>query len=106
MAKRIFDISFSFILIIIFSPIYLIFSFLIWKQDWCSPFYIAPRVGKARKIFNIIKFRSMIINADQSGVDSTSNDDLRITQLGKFVRKYKIDELPNFFNIFVGQMSF
>ena len=106
MVKRIFDLSVSLILIIIFSPIFIIFSFLIWKQDWHPPFYIASRVGKNEKIFKMIKFRSMIVNADKSGVDSTSENDSRITSLGRFIRKYKIDELPNFFNIIKGDMSF
>ena len=106
MLKRVFDISVSLVLIIIFSPILAIFSFLIWRQDFNTPFYIAPRVGLNGKIFKMIKFRSMIINADKSGVDSTSANDMRITPLGKTIRKYKIDELPNFFNIIKGDMSF
>ena len=106
MIKRFFDIVVSLILVIIFSPFLIIFSFLIWKQDWHSPFYVAPRVGKNEKIFKMIKFRSMIVNADKSGVDSTSAHDSRITPLGNFIRKYKIDELPNFFNILLGEMSF
>ena len=106
MIKRFFDIVVSLILVIIFSPFLIIFSFLIWKQDWHSPFYVAPRVGKNEKIFKMIKFRSMIVNADKSGVDSTSANDSRITPLGNFIRKYKIDELPNFFNILLGEMSF
>ena len=106
MIKRIFDFVVSAILIFLFLPVFIIFSFLIWIQDWHSPFYIAPRVGLNNKIFYMIKFRSMIINADKSGVDSTSSDDDRITSLGRFIRKYKIDELPNFFNILKGEMSF
>ena len=106
MIKRIFDIIFSIILIIIFSSLLILFSLLIWKQDWHSPFYVAPRVGKNGKIFKMIKFRSMVINADKSEVDSTSSDDNRITSLGHLIRQYKIDELPNFFNIIIGQMSF
>jgi len=106
MIKRLFDLAVALILIIVFSPLLILFSFLIWRQDWHSPFYIAPRVGKNETIFQMIKFRSMIINADKSGVDSTSSSDSRITPLGSFIRKYKIDELPNFFNILLGQMSF
>ena len=106
MIKRFFDLVFSIILILLFSPLFLIFSFLIWKQDWQSPFYVADRVGKNENIFKMIKFRSMIVNADKSGVDSTSANDNRITPLGNFIRKYKIDELPNFFNILKGEMSF
>ena len=106
MIKRFFDLAVAIILIIIFSPLLILFSFLIWKQDWHSPFYVASRIGKDEKQFKMIKFRSMILNADKSGVDSTSANDNRITPLGNFIRKYKIDELPNFFNILKGEMSF
>ena len=106
MLKSIFDFILSLALILIFSPILFIFSFIIWCQDWQSPFYLAPRVGKDEKIFKMIKFRSMVVNADKTGVDSTSSNDTRITPFGQFMRKYKIDEIPNFFNIFMGQMSF
>jgi lipopolysaccharide/colanic/teichoic acid biosynthesis glycosyltransferase len=106
MIKRFFDLVVALILIIVFSPLLILFSFLIWKQDRHSPFYVAPRIGKNEKQFKMIKFRSMIMNADKSGVDSTSANDSRITPLGSFIRKYKIDELPNFFNILIGEMSF
>ncbi len=106
MVKRLFDIVVALTLLIIFSPFLIIFGFLIWKQDLHSPFYVAPRVGKNETKFNMIKFRSMVVNADKSGVDSTSASDSRITPLGSFIRKYKIDELPNFFNILKGEMSF
>tara|TARA_A100001011_G_C14085651_1_gene746373 strand:- start:129 stop:860 length:732 start_codon:yes stop_codon:yes gene_type:complete len=106
MIKRLFDLIISILLILIFLPIIIVFTILIWAQDYQSPFYIAPRMGRNENIFNMIKFRSMIINADKSGVDSTSSNDSRITNLGRVVRKYKIDELPNFFNILAGQMSF
>ena len=106
MIKRLFDIVFSLILLVLLSPLLILFSFLIWKQDKEHPFYIAERVGKNEQLFKMIKFRSMIKHADRSGVDSTSSDDTRITHLGKIIRKYKIDELPNFFNILFGHMSF
>lgn len=87
-------------------PIIIIFSLLIWFQDFKSPFYVADRVGKNGKLFKMIKFRSMIVNASSSGVDSTAEDDNRITNIGKVVRKFKIDEIPQLFNVFIGQMSF
>lgn len=87
-------------------PIIIIFSLLIWLQDFKSPFYVAHRVGKFGKLFKMIKFRSMIFNASSSGVDSTADDDKRITNIGKVVRKFKIDEIPQLFNVFMGQMSF
>jgi lipopolysaccharide/colanic/teichoic acid biosynthesis glycosyltransferase len=104
--KRLFDMVFSLILVVLLSPLLILFSFLIWKQDKEQPFYIAERVGKNEKLFKMMKFRSMVVNADKSGIDSTTSNDPRITSLGHFIRKYKIDELPNFFNIFLGQMSF
>ena len=87
-------------------PLIIVFSLLIWLQDFKSPFYIADRVGKYGKQFKMIKFRSMIVNASSSGVDSTAEDDNRITDIGKVVRKFKIDEIPQLFNVFIGQMSF
>jgi lipopolysaccharide/colanic/teichoic acid biosynthesis glycosyltransferase len=79
--------------------------FLIWKHDRHSPFYIAPRVGKNEKIFNMVKLRSMIVNADSSCVDSTSGDDDRITPVGRFVRKFKLDEFTQLWNVLKGDMS-
>ena len=106
MIKRLFDFAVSLLLIIVFSPLIILFSIIIWNKDWHSPFYVSPRVGENEKRFKMIKFRSMIINADKSGVDSTAVNDSRITPLGNFIRKYKIDELPNLFNIIKGEMSF
>ena len=87
-------------------PLIIIFSLLIWLQDFKSPFYVADRVGKYGKLFKMIKFRSMIVNASSSGVDSTAEDDHRITNIGKVVRKFKIDEIPQLFNVLMGNMSF
>ena len=106
LAKLFFDLILSFILLVIFSPILIIFSLIIWFQDFSNPFYIASRVGKNGNLFNMIKFRTMIVNADKSKVDSTSLNDNRITKLGFRLRKYKIDEMPNLFNILKGEMSF
>jgi lipopolysaccharide/colanic/teichoic acid biosynthesis glycosyltransferase len=103
--KRIFDFILAFIGLILSSPILLPVIFLVWIQDWHSPFYIAPRVGKGEKPFKMLKLRSMIVNADKSGVDSTSSDDKRITGLGKFIRKYKLDELSQLWNVLIGDMS-
>ena len=106
MLKSSFDFLLSLILSIILFPLVIIFSFLIWRDDHSSPFYVAPRVGKGCKIFKMIKFRSMMIEADKSGVDSTAINDPHITNIGHFIRKYKIDEIPNLYNIIMGQMSF
>ena len=103
--KRFIDITLSLFGLVLFSPILFPVILVIWIQDWHSPFYIAPRVGKNEKIFNIVKLRSMIINADKSGVDSTSSNDKRITSIGRFIRKYKLDELSQLWNVFKGDMS-
>ena len=103
--KRLLDIIFSLVGIIIFSPIIFIFGILIWLQDFGNPFYISKRVGKNFKEFNLIKLRSMVLNADKSGVDSTSSNDQRITKIGNIVRKYKLDELMQLFNVLFGNMT-
>ena len=104
--KRFFDIFFSIFGILIISPFLFIILFMVWKKDKSNPLYIAKRVGKNGKEFNLIKIRTMIINADKNNVDSTSVNDKRITKIGSRIRKYKIDELPQLFNIFLGHMSF
>ena len=103
--KRILDILGSIIGLILFSPILLLTLFLIWLEDKKSPFFIAKRVGKDGKLFNMIKLRSMVVNAQNSGVDSTSETDKRITTTGKFIRKYKLDEFAQLWNVMLGEMS-
>ena len=104
--KRIFDIIFSFVGLVLVIPLIIPFIFLIWLQDFENPFYIADRVGLNFKKFKIIKLRSMISKADKSKVDSTSANDPRITKVGAIIRKLKLDELTQLFNVFKGEMSF
>ena len=103
--KRLFDIVCSFLGLVIMSPVLSIFMLLIWLKDFHSPFYRAPRVGRKGKIFKMTKLRSMIVGADKSGVDSTALDDMRITRIGRLIRKYKLDEISQLWNVFIGQMS-
>ncbi len=105
MIKRIFDLIASSFALVLLSPFLIIISFLIFVQDFHNPFYVSKRIGINGKEFSFFKFRSMKINADKSGVDSTSNNDPRITGIGRFIRKYKIDELSQLFNVFLGSMS-
>ena len=105
-SKTLFDLFLSSILFILFLPLLIIFPFLIWYQDRSNPFYIANRVGKNGRLFKMIKFRTMIFNADKTGIDSTAINDNRITKLGHFIRRYKIDEIPGLINILKGEMSF
>lgn len=103
--KRLFDMVVSLIGLIISSPILIAAMIAIWLQDFHSPFYIPLRVGKNGKLYKMVKLRSMVIKADSSGVDSTSANDPRITAVGRFVRAYKIDELPELWNVLKGDMS-
>ena len=106
MIKRIADIILSFALLLIFLPFIFFLSVLIFLQDCHSPFYISYRIGRDKKKFKFYKFRSMVNNADKSGVNSTSDNDKRITKLGIFLRKYKIDEIMQIINVIKNDMSF
>ncbi len=103
--KRLLDFLISLTGLLICSPILVPIIIIVWIQDWHSPFYIANRVGKGDKEFKMIKLRSMIINAHKSGVDSTSSNDARITGVGRFIRRYKLDELSQLWNVLLGDMS-
>jgi lipopolysaccharide/colanic/teichoic acid biosynthesis glycosyltransferase len=103
--KRLFDIIASFLGLLLMSPILLVFMYLVYRQDKHSPFYMATRVGKNGTIFRMVKLRSMSVNADKSGVDSTSLNDTRITAIGHKIRKYKLDEFTQLWNVFLGDMS-
>jgi len=105
MLKRIFDIFLSGLGLIMLSPFFLIMA--IWiKLDSKGPvFYRGLRVGLHGKPFRIFKFRSMVIDAEKNGVASTSKNDVRVTKVGKFIRKYKIDEFSQLINVFLGNMS-
>ena len=104
--KRIFDIVFSFLGLIFLLPFFILISLVI-KLDSRGPiFYKQKRVGKRGIKFNILKFRTMVLNADQLGNLITTSDDQRITSNGKWIRKYKLDELPQLINVFRGEMSF
>ena len=103
--KRLFDIFISSFGLLITFPIIVIFLYLVWSKDKSNPFYIPNRVGLNGNEFKMIKIRTMKVNADKSGVDSTSLNDPRITSIGSIIRKYKIDELPQLINILLGDMS-
>ena len=103
--KRSVDIFISFAGLLFVSPIILVFIIIIYLHDFQTPFYIADRVGLNNNKFKMIKLRSMSLNADASGVDSTAADDVRITKIGKVVRKYKLDEITQLFNVLLGDMS-
>jgi len=105
MIKRAFDLVVSIAGLLFSCPLILVATVAIWFQDRQSPFYFAPRVGQDGESFRLIKLRSMVVNADKLQVDSTSANDPRLTRVGKIVRAYKVDELPQLWNVFKGDMS-
>lgn len=90
---------------ICFLPFGLIFSFLIIFESRGGIFYRQERIGKNNIPFKLFKFRSMRVDADKSGKLTVGMRDSRITRIGYFLRKYKLDEFPQFINVFIGQMS-
>lgn len=104
--KRVFDIVVSLIMIILCSPILLIISILIVKDSKGGVFYRQERVTQYGRVFRIFKFRTMVQNADQIGTQVTVSNDSRITKVGSKLRNCRLDELPQLFNIFLGDMTF
>ena len=102
--KRIFDILTSFIILSLFFPFGIIISLLILFSSKGGVFYIQERIGKNQVPFGLFKFRTMKTNADKDG-RLTVGKDVRITKVGSVLRKYKLDEFPQFLNVLFGQMS-
>lgn len=104
--KRLFDITASFFGILILSPLFIFISLWVGLSSKGGVFYKQIRVGKNNKDFKLYKFRSMRVNSDKQGLLTVGSKDSRITKAGYFIRKYKIDELPQLFNVLKGDMSF
>ena len=105
MIKRIFDVTAAVAGIILTLPILLCIASLIKREDAGLILYRGERIGLSGKPFRIFKFRTMVVNAESLGGPSTSDDDSRITRIGKFLRRYKLDELPQLINVLTGDMS-
>ena len=105
MIKRLFDVIFSFFGLIIVFPILGVIAVLIKISSPGPVFYKGERVGRYGKLFKIYKFRTMISDAEKAGIWSTSVNDPRLTKIGKFLKKYQIDELPQLINVLKGEMS-
>jgi len=105
MLKRAIDIVISFIMLIILSPLFFTVILLIKLEDGGPVFYRGVRIGRYGKPFKMFKFRSMVVNADKIGGPSTAGDDPRITKIGKLLRRYNLDELPQFINVLSGDIS-
>lgn len=103
--KRLFDIFFSSIGLAILLPFFIIMGLLIIMDSRGGVFYKQVRVGLNGKDFKLFKFRSMATGSDKKGLLTVGGHDSRITRVGYFIRKYKIDELPQLINVFLGDMS-
>ncbi len=104
--KRVFDIVVSFIGLVILSPLFIILAIVIVSDSKGPVFFKQTRVGRNGVLFKIYKFRTMIEDAEAKGMQLTVGDDSRITNVGAFLRKTKIDELPQLINVLKGEMSF
>lgn len=104
--KRLFDIIFAILSFLIISPIFIILSILIILDSEGPVIFRQVRVTQYGKQFRIFKFRTMVNNAEKIGTQVTTNNDVRITSVGKILRKYRLDEFPQLFNIISGDMSF
>ena len=103
--KRAFDIVVSFILLILLIIPIIIIAFAVKLTSEGPVFYRQERVTTYGKIFKILKFRTMVQNADKIGTLVTTDSDSRVTNIGRFLRKYRLDELPQVFNVLSGSMS-
>lgn len=106
MIKRFLDIFFSVLGLVICSPIFLVLSIVIKLESRGPVFYRGVRVGLHGKPFRIYKFRSMVTDAETLGASSTHQADPRLTRCGNYIRKFKLDELSQLINVFLGDMSF
>lgn len=104
--KRLFDIIFSFLGLLFLFPLLLLISLMIVITSKGGVFYRQVRVGKNNKDFRIFKFRTMHVNADKLGLLTVGGRDPRVTKIGYYLRKYKLDELPQLINVLKGDMSF
>jgi lipopolysaccharide/colanic/teichoic acid biosynthesis glycosyltransferase len=102
---RFFDIIFSVVGLLLLSPFFLIIYILIRCESKGGGFYCQQRVGKDGRMFGLYKFRSMRTGSDKKGLITVGGHDSRITRMGYFIRKYKIDELPQLWNVLKGDMS-
>lgn len=104
--KRAFDFSIALTGLLILLPLLGAVALAIWIEDRHSPFFFGKRVARGGGYFRMVKFRSMVVDAWKTGVSSTSASDRRITRVGSLIRRAKLDELPQLWNVLIGDMSF
>ncbi len=103
--RRLIDIGFAIVALLVLSPLFLLIGIVIVLEDQGGPFYGGWRVGEGGRRFRIWKFRTMVANADRLGGAITTAGDSRVTRVGSFLRKTKLDELPQFFNLLIGNLT-
>jgi lipopolysaccharide/colanic/teichoic acid biosynthesis glycosyltransferase len=103
--KRTVDLLIAAVALVLLSPVYAVVAILIKREDRGPVLYRAQRVGKLGVPFRMLKFRTMVLNADRIGGPSTAGDDPRLTRIGRRIRRYKLDEIPQLWNVVRGEMS-
>lgn len=103
--KRFLDIAFAGLALLLLLPVLAVIAAAVWLEDGDSPWYRGPRVGRSMREFRMCKFRSMRTGAALTGVRSTASGDLRVTRVGRFLRAWKLDEIPQLWNVVTGEMS-
>ncbi|MCJ8291940.1 MAG: sugar transferase [Crocinitomicaceae bacterium] len=103
--KRIFDVTASAIALVLLTPVFIVLGVLVKTSSPGPILFFQQRIGKNGVVFNIIKFRTMVMNAEKAGPQLSSSNDPRITSVGRFMRKSRLDEFPQFWNVLVGDMS-
>jgi lipopolysaccharide/colanic/teichoic acid biosynthesis glycosyltransferase len=103
--KRLFDLLVSFIALLFLLPLFVLLGIIIRLDSPGPAYFRQERIGRFGKSFKIIKFRTMVVNAESLGYQITSGEDARVTKFGRFLRRYKLDELPQLLNVFLGEMS-
>lgn len=104
-AKRSLDVTAAFSGLAVLMPLLSVIAYKIRKEDGGPVFYRGVRVGRHGRTFKMIKFRTMVVDAEKIGASSTTEDDPRLTGVGRKIRRYKLDELPQLFNVLIGDMS-
>ena len=104
--KRAVDLLLALLLLVLLAPVWLLVAAAVWLEDRGTVFYRQERVGRHGRLFRIWKFRTMRVNADRIGPLITAAGDPRITRVGRHLRKWKLDEVPQLLNVLVGEMSF
>lgn len=107
MLKRFFDVIGSFVALIVTSPAFIVIYIMIKHEDGGPAIFKQERIGQGGKPFTLYKFRSMVVKSESDGKPALcQKDDMRLTKVGKFIREHHLDELPQFWNVLKGEMSF